>query len=70
MKQYEYDVIANVYYLTEEFLNALGKEGWELISHTYTGEPIGTRHVYTFKREKAEEQAEYQPGRTNEIGPR
>ena len=69
MKQYEYNVIANLYYLKEELLNRVGKDGWELVSHTYTGELIG-KHTYTFKREKAEEQAKYQPGKTNEIGPR
>lgn len=67
MTKYEYDVIANVYYLKEEFLNTLGKEGWELISHTYTGEPLGTKHVYTFKREVIEEVDKGDLSRYNEA---
>ena len=54
MKQYEYNVITNRYSLIADVLNILGKEGWELVSHTYTdkSQSIGDEHVYTFKREK------------------
>lgn len=71
MKQYEYNVMTNETFLNERILNKLGMEGWSLASHTYTHFPnTPDRHVYTFKREKAEEQAEYRPGRTNHIGPK
>jgi hypothetical protein len=54
MKQYEYNVLTNRYHIKEEVLNLLGKEGWELVSHTYTdkSKSIEDEHVYTFKREK------------------
>jgi hypothetical protein len=54
MKQYEYNVLTNRYHIKEEVLNLLGKEGWELVSHTYTdkSQSIEDEHVYTFKREK------------------
>jgi len=56
MKQYEYNVLTNRYHIKEEVLNLLGKEGWELISHTYTdkSKSIEDEHVYTFKRELEE----------------
>jgi len=48
--KYEYNIITNSEYLGDRFLNHLGEEGWELISHTY----IFDRHMhyYAFKREK------------------
>ena len=54
MKQYEYNVLTNRYHIKEEVLNLLGKEGWELVSHTYTdkSQSIEDEHIYTFKREK------------------
>jgi hypothetical protein len=54
MKQYEYNVLTNRYHVKEEVLNLLGKEGWELISHTYTdkSQSIEDEHIYIFKREK------------------
>jgi hypothetical protein len=57
MKQYEYNVLTNRYHIKEEVLNLLGKEGWELVSHTYTdkSQSIEDEHVYTFKREIVEE---------------
>ena len=57
MKQYEYNVITNRFPLKEELLNEVGKEGWELASHTYTDKEglTGWEHIYTFKREKVEE---------------
>jgi hypothetical protein len=67
MKQYEYYTLTNDTYLGEKILNKLGEAGWELITHAYQQT---VHHVYTFKREKAKEQIEYQPGRTNEIGPK
>ena len=54
MKQYEYNVITNRFPLKEELLNEVGKEGWELASHTYTDKEgfTGWEHIYIFKREK------------------
>lgn len=56
MKQYEYNVLTNRYHVKEEVLNLLGKEGWELISHTYTdkSQSIEDEHIYIFKREEIE----------------
>ena len=66
--KYEYNAINNPTFLGDGLLNKLGEDGWELVSHAYNSNTCD--HFYTFKREKAEEQAEYRPGRTNEIGPR
>jgi hypothetical protein len=54
MKQYEYNVLTNRFPLKEELLNEVGKEGWELVSHTYTNKEglTGWEHIYIFKREK------------------
>ena len=51
MKQYEYDVITNSKYLNSEFLSGRGKQGWDLVSHTFMSD-VTVPHVYTFKREK------------------
>ncbi len=55
MKQYEYDVIPSSRHLTGEFLSMKGEQGWELVSHTYMPD-IVVAHIYTFKREKVEEE--------------
>ena len=68
MKKYEYNAINNPTSLGDRLLNKLGEEGWELVSHAY--DTITFCHFYTFKREKAEEQAEYRPSRTNHEGPK
>lgn len=52
MKQFEYFSIDNPTFMQNNALNAIGKDGWELISHCIAVLPDGYRsHYYTFKRE-------------------
>ena len=66
--KYEYNAISNSTFLGDGLLNRLGEDGWELVSHTYSSDML--THYYIFKREKAKEQAEYRPGKTNYVGPK
>ena len=52
--KYEYNAIQNSTFLRDKFLNHLGEEGWELITHAYN--PDTCDHFYTFKREKVSPQ--------------
>jgi hypothetical protein len=56
MTRWEYDTLENSYTLTNAGLNAMGKEGWELVSLTAIKLPDGWRsdfnYVYVFKRPK------------------
>ena len=53
MTQYEYYVLTNATYIGVKLLDALGTEGWELITHLYDSNcPLSNSHVYTFKRVK------------------
>ena len=52
--KYEYNAIQNITFLKDSFLNKLGEEGWELITHAYN--PDTCDHFYTFKREKVSPQ--------------
>ena len=48
--KWEYKVIQGLYLLTENQLNTLGEEGWDLVSHTIEKEEFYGRHYYIFKR--------------------
>ena len=52
--KYEYNAIQNSTFLRDKFLNHLGEEGWELITHAYN--PDTCDHFYTFRREKVSPQ--------------
>lgn len=52
--KYEYNAINNPTSLGDRFLNKLGENGWELVSHAYDSTTFN--HYYTFKRVKIEEE--------------
>ena len=50
MKKFQYKTFQSA--LTDEVLNDLGKQGWELVSHTAVmGTFLGGGQYYIFKRE-------------------
>lgn len=50
MKQYEYKVVKHHYFIGGDFLNDLGKEGWELIGIIYDKHGSND-NIFYFKRE-------------------
>lgn len=65
--QWEYRLVTGQNKLTEEALNSLGVEGWELVgvtSHVHNHPTYGeiTEIVCVFKRQKQTEQTRRKPG--------